>query len=251
MASTPDPILALEEQGDGENDTTWGDKLNTVIGLLGEAMKSVTSIDCTGVTTLTLTSTNYVSNQSRRAGWKATGTPGGAMTILAPSKQWIGLVINALGGGFALTIKTATGAGVTIANGATALVWSDGTNFYDSGFGTASAATAALFQASSNTNSVAITGSGTVTLTLNETGRAFVAGVTTVKAVDGSNTANFVQGTVQAYSGTTLVIAVSSSGGSGTPANWVIGFAGTNTFVTTTVAAAGSEQFQLGMCGGA
>lgn len=251
MASTPDPILGLEEQATGENDGTWGTKLNDVIALVGQAMKSVLEVDCTGVTTTTLTSTNYVSNQSRRAGLKATGTPGGNMTFVMPSKATVLLVVNALGGGYSLTVKTAAGGGVTVANGATALLWSDGTNFYDSGFGTATAASAALFQATSNTSSVAIgAASGTRTLTLNETGRAFVAGVTRIRAVEAASTSNYFEGIVLSYSGTTLVTTVDAVGGSGTPASWVIGFAGTNTFVTTTVASAGAEQVQLSICGG-
>lgn len=69
-------------------------------------------------------------------------------------------------------------------------------------------------------SSVLIAGSGTKSWTV-RTGLAWSKGVT-MSAFDASDSSNFMKGTCLAYSGTTLSMTVSSSGGSGTISNWVI-----------------------------
>lgn len=63
MASTPTSILRLEIQAAGDNDSTWGDRANTVFQLLEDAIAKRTSIVLAG-SDVTLTALNYASDQS-------------------------------------------------------------------------------------------------------------------------------------------------------------------------------------------
>lgn len=97
----------------------------------------------------------------------------------------------------------------------------------------ASSATATLAQvqnvangvsfASTSTTSLVI-GTGSKTFTV-QTGESYVAGMP-IYAVDAGNSANYMVGTCTSYSGSTLVVLVTQSGGSGTIANWNISIGG-------------------------
>ena len=69
-----------------------------------------------------------------------------------------------------------------------------------------------------STTSLAI-GLGNKTFTLAETGRAWAQG-SVVRATSTANNANFMQGVVNSYSGTTIIINMNLVGGSGTAASW-------------------------------
>lgn len=69
-----------------------------------------------------------------------------------------------------------------------------------------------------STTSLAI-GLGNKTFTLAETGRAWAQG-SLVRATSTANSANFMQGIVSSYSGTTIIINMNLIGGSGTAASW-------------------------------
>jgi hypothetical protein len=56
------------------------------------------------------------------------GTLTAARNVICPSSQKVYVVKNSTTGGFAITIKTSAGTGVSVANGTTALVYCDGTN---------------------------------------------------------------------------------------------------------------------------
>ncbi|RZJ43752.1 MAG: hypothetical protein EON87_11525 [Brevundimonas sp.] len=85
-----------------------------------------------------------------------------------------------------------------------------------------SAANAALFLATSTTSNAI--GTGTKTFTT-QSGKAFVAGQF-VQVSDQANPANYMLGQVSSYSGTSLVVEVSSVGGSGTKTAWNIALSG-------------------------
>lgn len=72
-----------------------------------------------------------------------------------------------------------------------------------------------------STSSVAI-GTGDKTFTITETTRSWQVGDSLI-AWDQGNAANWMSGTVKTYSGTSLVITVTATGGSGSPAAWEIG----------------------------
>ena len=66
MSSTYTTRLQLEEQGTGENATTWGSILNTQITCLDHAIAGVVSIDAHGDSTVTLSTGEGVTNDARQ-----------------------------------------------------------------------------------------------------------------------------------------------------------------------------------------
>jgi hypothetical protein len=85
------------------------------------------------------------------------------------------------------------------------------------------AAVSATGLTASSTSSLAI-GTGTKAFTV-PAGKSFVAGIR-VSAVNPSNPAQYMSGTVASYSGTTLTVTVDIVGGSGTVATWNISVTG-------------------------
>lgn len=79
------------------------------------------------------------------------------------------------------------------------------------------------YSPATSTTSLTI-GTGTQTLTT-QSGLAYQAGAF-VQIVSVANSSNYMLGTVTSYSGTTLVVSVTSVGGSGTIASWNINIAG-------------------------
>jgi len=76
---------------------------------------------------------------------------------------------------------------------------------------------------STSTSSLAI-GTGSKTFTT-QSGKQFAAGQYVI-AVSDANSANYMHGQVTSYSGTSLVVEVSNTGGSGTLADWTISVSG-------------------------
>lgn len=123
MASTATTRNRLEKQGAGENDDAWGTKLNaSVIDLLDTALDGLTTKALSG--NVTLTSSNYVADESRARMLKFTGT--GAFQVTIPSVEKYYIVDNQLTGN--LTITTGGGTTGVIPTGACAVVMCDGTN---------------------------------------------------------------------------------------------------------------------------
>lgn len=130
MASTFSPSLRLELIGDGDQSGIWGQTTNNNLGALLEQA-------VTGVVTINMLDTNYVlSNfngvvdEARNAVIVATGTLSAQRNIVAPLAKKIYTFKNLTTGGFAVQVIGASGTGVVIPNGATASVYSDGTNYY-------------------------------------------------------------------------------------------------------------------------
>lgn len=127
MASSYTAIGRLEKMAAGENDTTWGTKLNTVIDLIedmiaGEAAISVTTAN------VTLSTANSSADEARCFAVKASGTLTGDRSVICPAATKFYLVYNGCSGAYDLTFKTSGGTGVVIPQGTRMLVWCDGTN---------------------------------------------------------------------------------------------------------------------------
>lgn len=116
-------ILKLIKQA--FKDAAWHTNLNTTLDLVDEAL-SYKSIAITGNTTLTLT--DGVSSDVRRMFLEFTGTLAANATITIPALAKNFRVKNSTTGGFSLVFTTGSGNTVTVANGDTAPLWSDGTN---------------------------------------------------------------------------------------------------------------------------
>jgi hypothetical protein len=132
MSSTYSQNLKLELIGDGEQSGIWGDTTNYNLGTLLE--QAITGIQSITVNASDVTLTNYqgLSNEARNAVLYVTGAPTAIKTIFVPagqSKTYI--VYNNTSTGYSLNVYvTGQTSGVTIPNGATTLMYTDGTNCF-------------------------------------------------------------------------------------------------------------------------
>ena len=129
MASTYSTSLKLTLMGDGDQAGLWGQTTNTNLGtLLEQAITGVTSITMSDAN-YTLTSFNGISDEARNAVLVVTGTNNAVRDLIPPVVEKLYTVVNNTTGGFAIRVIGASGTGVNIPNGATCLVYCDGTNF--------------------------------------------------------------------------------------------------------------------------
>lgn len=89
-----------------------------------------------------------------------------------------------------------------------------------SAFDYVSSALAAASSIGTSTSSLAI-GTGSKAFTIVESARGWAVGMP-LAAIDAANPANYMIGTVASYSGASLSLTVTTTGGSGTIANWII-----------------------------
>jgi hypothetical protein len=129
MASTYSTSLKITLMGDGDQSGLWGQTTNTNLGtLLEQAITGVQSIVMSDVN-YTLTSFNGISDEARNAVLVVTGTNNAVRDLIPPVVKKLYTVVNNTTGGYAIRIIGASGTGVNIPNGATCLVYCDGTNF--------------------------------------------------------------------------------------------------------------------------
>ena len=132
MASSYSTDLKLELMVTGENAGTWGDKTNTNLNLVQQAIAGYEAIDVASAD-VTLAMTNATLSNARNMVLSLTGTLAGTRVVNVPDgieKTYI-VADNTTRSGNTLTIKTVSGTGVTIPEGKTILVYSDGTNIND------------------------------------------------------------------------------------------------------------------------
>ena len=138
MASTYSPSLKLTLIGDGDQSGIWGQTTNTNLGTLLEqaitGVQSITMVDAN----YTLTNFNGVTNEARNAVLVVTGTNNAIRDLIPPVVEKLYTIVNNTTGGFAIRVIGGSGTGVNIPNGATCLVYCDGTNFVNGLSGTAS-----------------------------------------------------------------------------------------------------------------
>lgn len=169
MASTYSTSLGLELIGQGEQSGTWGITTNNNFGTLVEQA-------ITGVQTITMGNAPYTlsffqgaSDEARNAVLVLSGAVTSPQNLIAPGVNKTYIVTNNTGS--TITIKTSGGSGIAILNNTTALVYCDGTNFYN--------ATPSL---NSVVGNLTVSGSGSfgnavsVTNTLSTGGNAAVGG---------------------------------------------------------------------------
>ena len=120
--------LRLKEIATGDESGTWGTSTNTNLSLIAEAFSFGTEAITTNADTHTTTLADGSTDPGRSIFLKYTGTLDSACTItIGPntiSKLW--LIENATSGSQNIIIKQGSGATVTIANGQTKAIYSDG-----------------------------------------------------------------------------------------------------------------------------
>jgi len=142
MASTYSTSLRIELQGSGENSGTWGTITNNNFSQSLEfAIAGIVDVACGDAAVTTLTNADgpqsQANNQARNAHIRLTGAHGAVRIAQFPATQKVYLITNATtdsgsSGPYAMTCRLgASGNTLSIANGATRLVATDGTNWYD------------------------------------------------------------------------------------------------------------------------
>jgi hypothetical protein len=129
MATTYSTSLKLALIGDGDQAGIWGQTTNTNLGTLLEqaitGVQSITMLDAN----YTLTNFNGIANEARNAVLVVTGTNNAIRDLIPPVVEKLYTIVNNTTGGFAIRVIGVSGTGVSIPNGATCLVFCDGTNF--------------------------------------------------------------------------------------------------------------------------
>jgi hypothetical protein len=135
MASTYSTDLKLELMVTGENAGTWGEKTNTNLNLLQQAIAGYQAVSIAGgAQTTALVMSNAEISNARNAVVKLTGTITGNQIVTIPNgieKTYI--IENGTTGAFTVQFKTVSGTGPTFSttDKGIKIVYSDGTNVVD------------------------------------------------------------------------------------------------------------------------
>jgi len=121
--------LRLSRPTTGELFGTWGNEVNTAItDLIDAAIAGRVTVTHNDTAKYVLTSTNGTPDEARNAVLRITGALTVARNVVCPTSTKLYILENATTGGFAVTLKTAAGTGITVANGEAALLRCDGVN---------------------------------------------------------------------------------------------------------------------------
>jgi hypothetical protein len=128
MPSTYTSRLRLEKQATGENDNTWGALLDTLIDMLDAAIAGRSTVVHDDTAAYTLTTANGTDDEARNMFLNITGALTAARNAVVPTVSKLYFVKNGTTGGFAVTVKTSAGTGISVPNGKSMLLACDGTN---------------------------------------------------------------------------------------------------------------------------
>lgn len=143
MATQYTPILQLALPVTGELNGTWGDVVNdNITSMIEQAIAGKASISTWVGASHTLTTADGTTDEARCAMLELTGSPGAAAEVICPTRTKLYVVNNLTTGGYAVTLKTAAGTGISVPNGKAMLLYCDGTNVVNGVDYVASAATA-------------------------------------------------------------------------------------------------------------
>jgi len=166
MASTYSPDLRIELIGNGDQSGTWGTTTNNNLGtIIEQAIAGTTSVSVIS-SNQALTVINGAPDQSRMASIVLTTSTGANFNVYAPPVPKLYVVFN--NSSYVATIYNSTisgnttpaGSGIAIPAGATAGVWSDGTNFRIQNNSISLFTNGVLPVAQGGTGATAVTGSG-------------------------------------------------------------------------------------------
>lgn len=113
----------------GTEDGIWGDLVNTGITTLTDAAIAGTSTVAQGnVANYTLTNNSGSTDQARNMFLNITGALTANRNVVCPAVSKLYFIKNSTTGGFAITLKTSAGTGVSIPNGEIMALYCNGTN---------------------------------------------------------------------------------------------------------------------------
>ena len=134
MTTAYTPILQLALPVTGELNGTWGDVVNNnITSMVEQAIAGLATISTWTAASHTLTTANGTTDEARCAILECSGAPGAAATVVCPAFSKVYIIKNAVTGGYAVTLKTSAGTGISVPNGGTALLYCDGTNVVSGG----------------------------------------------------------------------------------------------------------------------
>lgn len=128
MADSYTTSLRLIDQTTGENPNTWGDKVDTNMQLIEDALAGYVSVTHDDSATDTLTSSNGATDEARNMTIDIAGTLTADRILECPQVEKTYIVRNGTSGGFDVTFQPTGGSGVLIPNGNTAILYCDGTD---------------------------------------------------------------------------------------------------------------------------
>ena len=129
MATAYTPILQLALPVTGELQGTWGTVVNdNITSMIEQAIAGLATINTWTTASHTLTTANGTTSEARCAVLECSGAPGAAATVICPASTKLYVIKNSVTGGYAVTLKTSAGTGISVPNGSTALLYCDGTN---------------------------------------------------------------------------------------------------------------------------
>jgi len=135
MASSYSTDLKLELMVTGENSGTWGDKTNSNLNLIQQAVAGYEAVSIAGgAQTTALVMTDATISNARNAVIKLTGTITGNQIVTIPdSIEKTYIIENGTTGAFTVEFKTVSGTGPTwsAADKGVKVLYSDGTNVID------------------------------------------------------------------------------------------------------------------------
>jgi len=121
--------LKLALPATGELDGTWGTVVNeNITSMIEEALTARASVSSWSSNAATITTANGVTSAGRAMMLDLSGTLTAAGTLTVPTANKMYIVRNGTTGGYAVTVKMASGTGFSVPNGAVLIVYSDGTN---------------------------------------------------------------------------------------------------------------------------
>ena len=125
MASTYSNLLRIELLATGENRGTWGTKTNSNLSTIVEqAIAGISTVLMLFDADYTLTTNNGSDDEARKAILNVTSVATLSQTrnVIIPAVSKVYVIKNATTGNQSITIKTASGSGVTIQYGCTKTV---------------------------------------------------------------------------------------------------------------------------------
>jgi len=135
MASSYSTDLKLELMVTGENSGTWGDKTNSNLNLIQQAVAGYEAVSIAGgAQTTALVMTDATISNARNAVIKLTGTITGNQIVTIPdSIEKTYIIENGTTGAFTVEFKTVSGTGPTwsATDKGVKVLYSDGTNVID------------------------------------------------------------------------------------------------------------------------
>ena len=134
MPTTYTPILQLALPATGELNGTWGTTVNdNITSMVEQAIAGLATVNTWTAASHTLTTANGTTDEARCAILECSGAPGAAATVVCPALSKVYIIKNSVTGGYAVTLKTSAGTGISVPNGGTALLYCDGTNVVSGG----------------------------------------------------------------------------------------------------------------------